>query len=142
MDANRSIIPKRLIFGDYSLRKMRQRPVCSDMKFLQVLGNYLIFQEHGWHNPFYTITYFVLLVDTTLVYSEQHITIVYYWIWISRAHDFNSICKTSQSDYFGLIWDYRKMTKWFVLSNEGQELDPATQTGPLKPKWSIFGDHG
>ena len=63
-------------------------------------------------------------------------------IWISRTQDFNSICKTSESDYFGLIWDYRKMTKWFVLSNEGQILDSGTRTGPLKPKWSTFGDHG
>ena len=68
--------------------------------------------------------------------------IVYYRIWISRTHDFNSIYKSSQSYHVGLNWDNRKMIKWFVLSNEGQELDPGTRTGPLKPKGLTFGDHG
>ena len=91
--------------------------------------------------PIYHHNLFVLLIDTTLVYSEKHIILVYYRIWVSRTRDFVYL-QNIQSDYFGLIWDYRKMTKWFVLSNEGQILDSGTRTGPLKPKWSIFGDHG
>ena len=95
-----------------------------------------------WSYPSNTITYHAKQINISLMKCEQQILNSKVGFQFPRTHYFSSDSKLPHSDHFGLILDYRKMTKCLILSIGVHKHEQRTQTEPLKPKWLAFWDHG
>ena len=60
----------------------------------------------------------------TLNKSKEHILTLSYRIWGTQNPFLELNSKIPKVDHFGLIWEYLKMPKWFVLSIKGHNNGP------------------
>ena len=98
----------------------------------------------GWggSNPFNTITFYALVIVTTLIRSKSTLEQFIIEFEVPRTHLFGSNGKILQSDHCELIWDYQKCQNAWFFSIGGHKNDPRTRTEPSKPKWQTFGEPG